>query len=90
MTLTEKDYKAIAAKIYEGRNNIEFEKGNETLFLECEFEVFGYREDDYFNGTGAFVETSRELNIESAVSYDENGTETPCKVNERLLERLVA
>ena len=85
MKLTEKDYENIAAQIEEGGNSIEYEKDGETLFLECSFSIEGYIEDDYhcgyMNGTGAWIETERWLDIESAEVMDEEENVTPIFVD---------
>lgn len=86
MTLTTNDYYEIANQIEDGSNSIEFEKDGEILFIECTLESDGYVEDDYYNGTGAYVETYRALYVESVESYNEDGEQTannfdeaPCK-----------
>ena len=61
MNLTASDYMYIASQIEVGKGSIEFEKDNETLFLDYTYDVDGYVEDDYFNGTGAFVEISLKV-----------------------------
>lgn len=42
------------------------------------YEIDGYTEDDYFNGTGAFVVTSVSVVVEAleVFTYDEDGNET--------------
>lgn len=76
MELTSTDYRTISEQIENGKNYIEFEKGNEVLTFECTLERDGYFEDDYYNGTGAFIETSRDFWIENLACYDEDGKET--------------
>ena len=90
MILTEKDYRKIAKQINEGRNVLWYDKDGETLSIACELEIEGYVEDDYFRGTGAFVETARNLFIENAVVFDKEGNESPYDVDEKLLRKLVA
>lgn len=48
----------------------------DDIYVEAEGYVHseGYREDDYFNGTGAWVETKREQ-IVNLYACDENGEE---------------
>lgn len=60
MELTSNDYRAISEKISEGSNYVEYNKGNETIAIECKLEIDGYEENGY-NGTGAFVSTSKNL-----------------------------
>ena len=46
-----------------GFNSFEYEDGDTYVSFSYEYEVDGYYEDDYYNGTGAFVETSTDLTI---------------------------
>lgn len=89
MNLTASDYMNIASQIEVGKGYIEFEKENETLFVDYSYDVDGYVEDDYFNGTGAFVETSHSLNIWNVESYNKDGDETSNDFSESELERMV-
>ena len=89
MNLTASDYMYIASQIEVGKGSIEFEKENETLFVDYSYDVDGYVEDDYFNGTGAFVETSSSLNIENVESFNKDGDETTNNFCESELERMV-
>lgn len=90
MTLTTSDYMTIASQIEEGKGSVEFEKDNEILFFDYSYEIEGYVEDDYFNGTGAFVETSSSLYIENVESVNEDGDETTNDFCESELEKFVA
>ena len=90
MNLTASDYMNIASQIEVGKGSIEFEKENETLFVDYSYDVDGYVEDDYFNGTGAFVETSSSLYIEGVESFNEDGEETSNNFNESELEKMIA
>ena len=90
MTLTTSDYMTIASQIEEGKGSVEFEKDNEILFFDYSYEIEGYVEDDYFNGTGAFVETSSLLYIENVESVNEDGDETTNDFCESELEKFVA
>lgn len=90
MTLTTSDYIAIASQIEEGKGSVEFEKENEILCFDYSYEIEGYVEDDYFNGTGAFIETSSLLYIENVESVNEDGDETTNDFCESELEKFVA
>ncbi len=90
MTLTTSDYIAIASQIEEGKGLVEFEKENEILCFDYSYEIEGYVEDDYFNGTGAFIETSSSLYIENVESVNEDGDETTNDFCESELEKFVA
>ena len=90
MKLNDNDYREIASRIEEGSDTIEYEKDGELLHIDYTFEVEGYREDDYYNGTGAFVETSRNLIIENVKAVDIDGNTKNVDMDESLLERLIA
>ena len=90
MKLTTSDYMNIASQIEVGNGSIEYEKENEILFFDYSYEIEGYVEDDYFNGTGAFVETSSSLYIEGVESFNEDGEETSNNFNESELEKMKA
>lgn len=90
MTLTTSDYMTIASQIEEGKGSVEFEKDNEILFFDYSYEIEGYVEDDYFNGTGAFVEISSSLCIEGVESFNEDGEQTSNNFNESELEKMIA
>lgn len=90
MTLTTSDYISIASQIEEGKGSVEFEKENEILCFDYSYEIEGYVEDDYFNGTGAFIETSSSLYIENVESVNEDGDETTNDFCESELEKFVA
>lgn len=76
MKLTDKDYTAIAQDVVEGTNYIEYEKDNEIIAIDCELVIDGYTEDDYYHGTGAFVETSKDLYVKSVESWNSVGDDT--------------
>lgn len=90
MTLTKNDYNKISSLIEEGKGTVEYEKDNETLYFDYEYEVEGYVEDDYFNGTGAFVQTSADLTINSVECFNEDGDEVDNNFNEYTLYKMVA
>lgn len=89
MNLTASDYMNIASQIEEGNGSIEFEKGDEILYFDYSYEVDGYVEDDYFNGTGAFIETSSSLRIENVESFNGDG-ETSNNFSQSELEKEIA
>ena len=57
-----------------GRFDIEIELDGITINAKGSIEIDGYCEDDYYTGTGAGVETFRDVSIE-LTAYDENGNE---------------
>ena len=66
---------AIVSKI-EGNNgvfSVEVELNNTVLFIDGSFDIDGYCENGYNNGTGAWVVTGVAVNIESIDAYDEEG-----------------
>lgn len=84
MKLTTDDYKSIANDIRLDRP-IEYEKGNETLYFDYEYEVEGYEEES----TGGFVVTARYLTINDVASYDANGNKTTSDFDEDSLRKEV-
>lgn len=90
MELTSNDYKAISDMISEGKNSLEYKKGDETISIEYNLDIEGYEENDYYNGTGAFVETSKNLYVENVESWNEEGDDTSNDFNENELLKWVA
>lgn len=87
---------AIAENI-EGNNgtfSVEVEVNNTLVVVDGSFEIDGYCEDDYFNGTGAWATTYVSVCIDSVEAYDEDGNEVDvdCDLTEieRSVERLAA
>ena len=76
--------------VEEGGKYIDFEKDGETLSIEYSYDVDGYVEDDYYNGTGAFVKTSVDFSIDSVECYNEDGEDTESNFDEDTLYRMVA
>lgn len=78
MRLYNRDYQRLALKCADcanaGISSVSIDKKDETLTLTVDVTVDGYTEDDYYNGTGAFVPVTAEcriLDIELS-SLDEN------------------
>ncbi len=76
MVLSEKDYHEIVSMLEEGKNTLEYEKNGETLEIEYEYEENGYFENGYYNGTGAWVCTNKEIHIMNVISWNCDGEET--------------
>ena len=57
-----------------GNFNVDVEIGEYIATVSGWVELDGYVEDDYFNGTGAWVETNREVSVEITIT-DEDGKE---------------
>lgn len=74
--------------------SFEVEVNNTLVVVDGSFEIDGYCEDDYFNGTGAWVTTYVSVCIDSVEVYDEDGNEVDvdCDLTEieRSVERLAA
>ncbi len=77
-----------------GTFSVEVEVNNALVVVDGSFEIDGYCEDDYFNGTGAWITTYVSVCIDSVEAYDENGNEidVDCDLTEieRSIERLAA
>ncbi|CDB12118.1 unknown [Bacteroides sp. CAG:633] len=78
----------------EGTFSVEVEVNNTLVVVDGRFEIDGYCEDDYFNGTGAWVTTYVSVYIDGIEAYDEDGNEVDvdCDLTEieRSVERLAA
>ncbi len=64
-----------------------------TVFADGRIDVDGYREDDYLNGTGAFVETGRAVCLHlTAKRYTPDGDEVEtlkvCSDTRRRIEEI--
>lgn len=57
-----------------GNFNIDIDLGEYIATATGWVEIDGYTEDDYFNGTGAWIETYREASVEITIK-DEDGNE---------------
>lgn len=78
----------------------EIESNNGTFSIEVEidantvaevtgsYEIDGYTEDDYFNGTGAFVVTSVSVVVEAleVFTYDEDGEQVENTISPDIAE----
>lgn len=79
----------------DGTFSVEIETANGVMiYADGSFEIDGYCEDDYFNGTGAWVTTYARVWIDTVEAYDENGeaVEVDCDTCEieRYAERELA
>lgn len=67
MRLYNRDYQQLAQKCADcanaGISAVSVEKKDETLTLTVDVTVEGYTEDDYYNGTGAFVPVTAECRV---------------------------
>lgn len=67
MKLYERDYADLARKCADcanaGISAVSVGKKDETLTLTVDVTVEGYTEDDYYNGTGAFIPVTAECRV---------------------------
>lgn len=70
-----------------GTFSVEVEVNNALVVVDGSFEIDGYSEDDYFNGTGAWVTTYVSVCIDSVEAYDEDGNEVEVICNLTEIER---
>ena len=71
----------------EGTFSVEVEVNNMLVVVDGSFEIDGYPEDDYFNGTGAWVTTYVSVYIDGIEAYDEDGNEVEVICNLTEIER---
>ena len=72
-----------------GTFSVEVEVNDTLIVVDGSFEIDGYCEDDYFNGTGAWVTTYVAVRIDNVEACDEdsNEVEVTCDLTE--IERSV-
>lgn len=90
MVLTDIDYQNIANQIEVGSGSIEYEKSNEIIIIAYTYTEEGYREDDYYRGTGAYIVTGTFLSVEDADSYNVHGEATKNNFCESQLLTMIA
>lgn len=81
IVLDNRDLCAIAGLIAADRNErgtVVYDAGGVEITVEYSSVIDGYMENDYFNGTGAYIVTSAEVyiddvyaDVEAEVEYDE-------------------
>lgn len=81
-TINELIASEIAASVegYEGKFAVSVEADEKTVVeVSGWYEMAGYCEDDYFNGTGAWVTTYVRVSVEACevYTYDDEGNEVP-------------
>ena len=82
MTLTDNDYEILANQIDEGEDYATLTKGDEELEVHYQCDEDAYREDDYFNGTGAWVVTAINLRVLNVQCINADGDPTPTDFDE--------
>jgi hypothetical protein len=83
------DYLKIAKQINEEDDVLYYEKDGFILTIYYLFKIEGYRENDYFNGTGGFVETSRDFRVYDVECVDEDSNDAYTDFDENKLESYV-
>lgn len=83
---------AVAESISKNANNedtfsIEMEMDGVLVYIDGSFEISGYADDDYFNGTGAWVINYVLVSIDSVEAYDEDGEKVDITCNLSKIER---
>lgn len=89
LNITPIDYLKIVKQINEEDSVLEYEKDNFILTIYYLFKIEGYRENDYFNGTGGFVETSRDFRVYDVECVDEDSNDANTDFDEHKLETYV-
>lgn len=89
LQISQTDYFKIAKHINEEDNVLEYEKDGFILTIYYLFKIEGYRENDYFNGTGGFVETSRDFRVYDVECVDEDSNDADTDFDENKLESYV-
>lgn len=87
--IAQTDYLNISKQINEEDSVLEYEKDNFILTIYYLFKIEGYRENDYFNGTGGFVETSRDFRVYDVECVDEDSNDADTDFDENKLESYV-
>lgn len=87
--IAQTDYLNISKQINEEDSVLEYEKDNFILTIYYLFKIEGYRENDYFNGTGGFVETSRDFRVFDVECVDEDSNDADTDFDENKLESYV-
>lgn len=82
MKLTEDDYEALASQIEEGEDYAILDKDGEELEVHYQCEEDAYQEDDYYNGTGAWVVTAINVRILNVSCTNEDGEQVDVDLDE--------
>lgn len=82
MTLTDEDYEALASQIEEGEDYAILDKDGEELEVHYQCEEDSYCEDDYYNGTGAWVTTAINLQVLNVSCVNEDGEQVDHDLND--------
>lgn len=86
LNITPIDYLQIAKQINEEDDVLYYEKDGFILTIYYLFKIEGYRENDYFNETGGFVETSRDFRVYDVECVDEDSNDAYTDFDEHKLE----
>lgn len=89
MILTDEDYEVLASQVEEGEDYAILDKDNEELEIHYECEEDAYQEDDYYNGTGAWVVTAINVRVLNVSCVNEDGEQVDTNFDEWKLEKEV-
>ena len=87
--IAQTDYLNISKQINEEDSVLEYEKDNFILTIYYLFKIEGYRQNDYFNGTGGFVKTSRDFRVYDVECVDEDSNDANTDFDQDKLESYV-
>jgi hypothetical protein len=67
----------------------ELKYGDIYVIVRGEYRIYDYQEDDYYTGTGAWVVTDAQVDIEELLFCNEEGEEINIKISFSELERAI-
>lgn len=82
MTLNDDDYDILVSQIEEGEDYAYLDKDGEYLEVHYQCEEDAYCEDDYYNGTGAWVVNAINLQILNVSCVNEYGEQVDCDLDD--------
>lgn len=86
LQISQTDYLNISTQINEEDRVLYYEKDGLFLCFDYTYTIEGYIENDYFNGTGGFVETSRDFRVYDVECVDEDSNDADTDFDEHKLE----
>lgn len=89
MTLTDEDYEVLASQIEEGEGYAILDKDGVELEIHYKCEKDAYQEDDYYNGTGAWVVTAINMRVLNVSCVNEDGEQVDTDFDDWELEKEV-
>lgn len=89
MILTDEDYEVLASQIEEGEGYAILDKDGVELEIHYKCEEDAYQEDDYYNGTGAWVVTAINMRVLNVSCVNEDGEQVDTDFDDWELEKEV-